>query len=192
MFGPAVLALTVLGLAVLAALMLLPVRLMVRAGSSPARLVVRLRVMGGLLPWLTVLDSDRPRGAAPAPDDQPEDAPSRRLDRARAGRLLRALPGLLRGLLGPVRIERLWLDARVGLADPADTGALYGALTPLVYGLGPALGAGVRLVPDFSGPVLAGEGEAVLSVVPARWLGPVARFAWAGFGPAPRGGRGTA
>jgi len=187
----------VVAVVTLVALMVLPVRLWVQASSDPARLQVRLRLFGGALPWIRVVDSDRPgRGDRSArrtavPDRSAEagaDPAPARISRDRAQRMLRAVPGLLRGLAGPVRLERLWLEARLGLDDPAETGQLFGALTPLVYGLGGAWPGrvSVQLAPEFSGPVLEGQAELVLSVVPARWLGPSLRFAWASFGPEPR------
>ncbi|MCC0076608.1 MAG: DUF2953 domain-containing protein [Rhodobacter sp.] len=192
-----IVGLAAVAIAALAALLLLPVQLWVQAASDPAHLLVRLRLFGGALPWIRVIDSDRPgRGGSVEPRaaeaeqllEEEAPAPAARLSRRRMWRMLRAVPALLQGLAGPVRLERLWLEARLGLDDPAETGQLFGALTPLVYGLGGAWPGRVslQLAPEFSGPVLEGRGEVILSVVPVRWFGPGLRFAWAGFGPEPR------
>lgn len=90
---------------------------------------------------------------------------------------MRAAPELLRAVVTPARLERLSLDARIGLDDPAATGALFGALTPLVYGLGHAVAGGaLRVEPVFSGPVFEGEVECILSVRPWRWVRPAGRI----------------
>jgi len=86
--------------------------------------------------------------------------------------VVRAIVRILRGL----RWERLRLNGRVGLGDPAATGMLYGAyqatrpgwLRPLVD---------VYLVPEFVEPALWGEVEGAVRIWVWRVLWPLVRMA---------------
>lgn len=165
-----VLALVLLALA-------LPVRLALVAEAGPVnRVALRLRLFGGLLPWLALADSARP------PRAQHEAPPPRRQGwRPPAGagkRLVAALPGFLRRALGRVRIERIEVDADLGLGDPADTGQMFGLLMPLAHALPPTR-ARIALRPDFGALRCEGRLEAVLRLVPLALAGPLAGLAWA-------------
>ena len=92
-------------------------------------------------------------------------------------RMLRAAPRLVRGLVSAVSIERLRVTGRVGLADPADTGQLFGALFPLASMLHSPRCA-IDLQPDFAGPSLEGEIEAGIRVYPIRIVPATLRFGW--------------
>ena len=96
-----------------------------------------------------------------------------------------AAPQLLRGLLKPVHLERLTVDADIGLADPADTGHLYGILAAAnrAWSRPPRVSIAVR--PDFSGARVSGELNAALSFIPLLLIPPGVRFAWLVFGPRP-------
>jgi len=166
-----------------------PVRLLMRAGSEPAIMHLRLQVLGGVVPMITLVDTSRPkpahkrrrkveRKARKAAKHKARQKPGRPSRRDRALRLLRAAPAFLRDLLAQLRVEvcrgQLWF----GLPDPADTGHIYGLLVPFAL----ASQGRVHLSPDFDAPCLRAEGDCVVSVVPLRLLGPVLRFGWAGFG----------
>lgn len=168
--------LAALGLGVMAVLVL-PVRLVLRAQSSPGRLRLGLGLLGGLVPLIGLVDSDRPAAAQkPARRD-----PARRgqIDRARVARLLRAAPRFLGAVLGRIRVEQCRGACRFGFDDPAETGQVYGYLVPLTLGLRDRL----RLEPDFTGARLEADLDCTLSVAPVRLLGPLMRLGWAGFGP---------
>jgi hypothetical protein len=177
-------------LAVALALMLLPVRVRIAAGTAPAVFVrVDLRPAAGLGPWIRVADSARSRHrrasrgkASKAAARRPRRRAARRME---IGRALHALPDLARGLLRVIRLDRLRLDVTFGLDDPADTGSAYGTVAPPIVAAGYALGsrASVRIVPVFDGPRLDGAAEADLTLRPARAILPALRFAWALFGP---------
>lgn len=160
-------------------LLALPLRLALEAETGAARrLRLRLQPLGGLAPWIALADSDRPARRRPR-----RPAPQRRRRRWRppadwSGRLLRALPGFVAEALGRVRIERLAVEGAVGLADPADTGVLFGWLMPLGQVLrGPRVRIDLR--PDFAGARVEGRAEAVLRLVPLAALGPLVRLGWA-------------
>jgi hypothetical protein len=149
---------------------------------------VELRFLGGAVPWIAVYDSTRPRKPkrkATAPKPPKRKKRTRATGKGGAGRMLRAGPGLIGGLIRQIRVERCRVECRFGLGDPADTGQAYGLLAPLVFA--PPWGwdgaGAVVLTPDFERACLEGEAEVALAVVPARLLPPIVRFAWAAFGP---------
>lgn len=90
--------------------------------------------------------------------------------------LLRALPGLIGRTLRGVEVVSLRLRGRFGLADPAETGMLWGRLCPLLWA-SPALRGAVALEPDFDGARLEGEGVLVLRLWPLWLIWPALRFA---------------
>lgn len=98
-------------------------------------------------------------------------------------RLAAAVPDILAGLIRPVRLEHLAGRAEIGLADPADTGRLYGYLTPVLYGLPHSAPDTIQITPRFDGPHAEGHVEVRLRVVLAAWIPPGLRFGWQAFGP---------
>jgi hypothetical protein len=169
----------------LVSVLVLPVQLIVRAQSAPARLRVGLGLLGGIVPVWSLIDTDRPAlPDTPQPETSVPETPAETpdfaaMDRARAMRLLRATPRFLRAGLGQIRVESCRGTCRFGFDDPAETGQLYGYLIPLTLPLRDRL----RLDPDFTRACLVADLDCRLSVVPVRLLGPVLRFGWAGFGP---------
>lgn len=154
-----------------AALLLAPLRLQAVAGSDPPRYRVELGLLGGLVP-VALLDSARARKPTrPRPDAAKPAAKKRRP----SAKMLRA--GARAGLeaLGCVRIDRLRGEARIGLGDPALTGEFWGRASGILQALP---WRGFRLLPLFDRQTLEGEGEIVLSVVPARLLPVLLRFVW--------------
>lgn len=100
-----------------------------------------------------------------------------------APKLLRAGLRFLRDILALIRLERFHCRCRFGCADPSDTGQIFGALAPAIYGTGHTPDFRLEVRPDFSAEILEGEVELALSLVPARLLLPSASFAWHAFGP---------
>jgi hypothetical protein len=146
------------------------VRLSGRTSPPQARLEVRL--VAGYAPAIRL-----PLGRGGS--DPPR---KKRRAKPRSGKRRRPMPrgigDLVLGLLAAFRFRRLHLSGRVGLPDPADTGVLWGHLTPFVYGLsGP--GRVIALAPDFGGPCLEVEGLAELAIHPIRLLRAGLAFAWA-------------
>ena len=196
MSGVLTLLLWVAGLLLLAltTVLLVPVRLSAWVQTTP-RLAYTLdaRLFGARTPRIPLLDSRRARHrAANKARRQPVAHPTRarrvrtrkrRLGRARGSRMLAALPGLLREVMGAIRWESFRLDAEFGLDDPADTGHLYGCLTPLQIGMPWPPGVHIALRPNFERACLGGEMQATLCLRAAALLPPAARFAWRAFGP---------
>ncbi|WP_068302894.1 hypothetical protein [Pararhodobacter sp. CCB-MM2] len=152
-------------------LLVLPVRVMARADESG--LLLRVSLLAGLVP-LTLVDSSRPPSprkakTKAATGDGKGWRPSRKMLSAGFRAALEALRTL--------RIERLRAEVRLGLGDPALTGEFYGRAMGAVAAL--SLGDRLRLVPLFDRQALEGQGEAIVSLVPARLLPVAVRFLWA-------------
>lgn len=165
----------------------LPYRLRVRANSAPeAVLLVQGTV--SVAPWFTLVDSRKASDAeshdeAGEPDEGEADETAGKgepkKDRKRKkGGIPAGIPAAVRGVLREIRIVRLWANGAFGLGDPADTGLVYGLLTPLIYG---ARGNAVRLNvrPDFDRLCAEGDLDAIVQVTPVRLVPVAARFAWA-------------
>lgn len=165
----ALLGLLSLALVLGAALLCLPVRLVLAAASEPARLRIGLGILGGLVPVIPLFDSARPgvvhrragAGWEAAGDGE------RRIVMLRAG--LR----LLREVLAVVRLEGWRGHLRFGLGDPAETGQLYGYLVPVSL----MMREGLDLVPDFERACFIGHCDGAIRVVPLRLVVPLVRFA---------------
>jgi hypothetical protein len=176
--------LTLLGGVLILALLALatPVHLALRAELGAAsRFALRLRLFGGLTPWLVVADSAHtPPEPPPEPKAEPKPPKRRRGWRLPAGsgwRLARELPGFVLGALRRIRIERLAVEADLGLGDPADTGRLFGYLMPLQHALHLPR-THIDLRPDFARLRCDGSAEAVLRLIPLALLIPALGLAW--------------
>ena len=169
--------LAALVLVALAGLIWLPIRVegrLVREDRVEARLTLGL--FGGLLPIR--IDGGLGRAGTGAPEPEARARPRRRRRFRRGGAILRAAPDLVRGVLRAVRVERLRVNGAFGLADPADTGQLFGLLCPLLYGLPLSPRREIALRPVFDGPTLTGEAEGRVAVTLAPALGAAIRFGW--------------
>lgn len=163
-------------------LVTLPVRITVRAGSVPPSFALRLRLLGGLVPEFALSGGNQaqvgPKTPRAAPRKRRRGAPRRAPP---VGKMLRAAPALLAGLVRPFRIEYLCIDMRFGLGDPAATGELFGLLAPLAYGTAGCDRLRISLRPEFDSRCLIGEAEGAVRFVPVALIPPALRFAWAVF-----------
>ena len=162
--------------------LLLPVELDLQLSADPAvTYLVSARALGGVAPRLTLAGSRRKR---------PKPAPTRKKrakSRTKSGRgpaVLSALPRLLGDLLRAIKLRSLSLRGEFGLGDPAMTGQLYGALTPLIYGCSGVSCVQVSLWPNFQCVRLNGDLKTRLRITPIALLPPFLRFVWRAFGPA--------
>jgi hypothetical protein len=78
-------------------------------------------------------------------------------------------------LLHRVKIERFHVDAAIGFEDPADTGILYGCLSPLLL-LADARGLDVRYTPMFAEPSVRGDCGVTVHVRPLSIVGTMVAF----------------
>lgn len=170
---------TALLLAALAMVLMSPVRLLLCAQSEPHfQLVVRASILGGLVPVISLFDSDHKK-----PNEKPK--PKKKTTRQQHRKNVKprlawagALPKLLVSLWQALTIEHAAVQAVFGLDDPADTGALFGRLTPWIYGLPPTMHAQLDLQPDFSRTRLTGNLDAAVRFTPIRLVPIVLRFGW--------------
>lgn len=81
-------------------------------------------------------------------------------------RLLRLAGDFLRQL----RVQQFHLHLSLGLDDPADTGRLYGALSPVVLLVACIPNMDFRVWPDFSQAVFQAKGQGQLRVIPLAVL----------------------
>ncbi len=157
-----------------------PVRLAFEAEAhgtgTPPRRRVTLALFDGRVPAITLADSGT---GTPRRKPRPTRPGKRRTARKGAGGAfpVAAVLRLLRDLLACVQIERLRVSGVFGLADPVETGLLYGRICPLKYGL-PGAATVLDVTPDFSGPRLDGRAEGVLRLRPLALVPPGLRFGW--------------
>jgi hypothetical protein len=147
----------------------LPWHLRFSGRTAPPEATAELRLLAGWAPAI-------PLKGPPERAQQPK-----RRRRPRSGAKIKTLRGvgaLLKGILAAFGVQDLVLEGRFGLDDPADTGALYGMLQPIVA-LARAAGATIRVQPDFAGARLDLAGRGDLVIRPTRLVGALARFAWA-------------
>jgi hypothetical protein len=98
-------------------------------------------------------------------------------------RMARAAIHLAGDLIGCVRFEAATVDVRFGLGDPAETGQVYGQMTPLIYGTSGLPRVHVNVRPEFGDAVLKGRAALDVSLIPLYIFPPFVRFAWTAFGP---------
>ena len=131
----------------------------------------------------------RPRSgnrSAPAPDRadaSPADAPkTRRAKRRRMAVAVLRTRGFLQGvvrlaraLLRRMKVERIQLDTSFGFENPADTGFVYGCLSP-VLAIADLRGLNIRCRPMFMEAGLRGAFRATIRVRPLLTVGPMVAF----------------
>jgi hypothetical protein len=174
----------VAALLLVSAVLATPVQIAFAAARSPGwQLKIVARLLGGLTPEIVLHDSERPKRRRKAPRAKEKKAPGSRRRSGWIPRAMAAAPQLVTGLLEPVHLENLAIDADIGLEDPADTGQLFGMLAAASYALPRPAGMSIVVRPDFSGARAAGKLEVALSCVPILLIPPGVRFAWRVFGP---------
>lgn len=178
-------------LVLLAGVLLTPVRLRGHIRTAPQLSYrVEVRVLGGLTPAFALVDSTRqhkPAADKAAAQKKPRSKkPKKKMARRgfkNGARMAAAFPRLFSDLFRTIHLDFLSVDGEIGLDDPADTGRLYGWLTPLQFAVVPPANIDVSLRPNFEHPGLAGEAEAAVHLTAAALVPPAVRFAWHAFGP---------
>ena len=105
-------------------------------------------------------------------------AAQRRYVSAYAPRMLCKFPGLVFKVFSRVKLERLEAKIRFGLPDPAETGIVYGALTPLLQFIDLSERSNIVVHPDFGSEVFDGRGHLGTRFLPIALVAPVLGFAW--------------
>lgn len=167
-----------LGLLLLIAAASFPVSVDFRIDRHEATYVsINALLFNGNGPAIRVFDSRRPRKKKP--QEKRKRSKDKKTNRHIARNAASEVYRLASSLLRLIEFERICIDADIGLGDPAETGQLFGFLTPLIYGVG----ADVSVRPVFDRACLDGMCEATFKVTPVALLQPFARFGWQVFGP---------
>ena len=176
-------------LALVAGLLAVPVEVQVTRPGRGLPTSVRVGWAGGRVSRTFAPGAEAPAAEETSEEEQDtegeedeEERPGRRgAGPARAMAALRT-PGLpaaagrlLARLAGAVRLRRA--SAAVRLADPADTGRLWGLVGPGAAALPPEWRSRIHLRPDFSPGVGEVTGRLTARVVPLRLVAAVAAFA---------------
>ncbi|MEZ5660527.1 MAG: DUF2953 domain-containing protein [Burkholderiaceae bacterium] len=186
------LVLAIIAIILIAVILVLaiPVHLQLQAASAPERRVlIRLGLFDGHVRWISLVDSSRPPKDNDRRHERSNKARKHRRSKARRrnliSRIITAGPDLVRGLLHSISFERVRLNCRFGLDDPADTGQVYGLLTPWLFAtpLGWSQAGPVRVTPVFDRRCLEGDADIALVVTPWRFVPPALRFVWRALGP---------
>lgn len=171
--------------AILVAVLVTPMRLSATLRTTP-ELAYRIdaQVLGGYAPRLALIDSARPRRPKPKiPKPKRKAKRARRAGGRTVARMGPAGARLFSALLRRVHLEHVTLDVAFGLSDPAETGQLYGCLTPFEYGGTLPQNVSFSMQPDFGQPRFDCALDAAVRVTAAAFLPPVVRFAWQIIGP---------
>ena len=170
-------------LALLLAILVSPLRIEFRSETGKAaHYSLALRPFGRFGPGLTLADSKS------APRDKKE-KPKKMRKKRRLGarrdprRIIRAAIRLIAEIVGQLHIEELAVDLRFGAEDPAETGEIFGMLTPLIHGTSCHRRMHVTIEPVFDAALFDGRAALDITLTPARLLPPLFRFGWAMFGP---------
>ena len=169
-------------IALIVAMLAVPLVLFIEAERTD-KLRVRWRLF-----WLFGLVAPRSRNrSAPSPperaDARPADTAKKR--KARGGRMAIAVLRT-RGLFGRVvqfalallrrvTLERLQLDAMFGFENPADTGFVYGCLSPVLV-MADLRGLNIRCRPMFLESGVRGGFRATIRIRPLLVVGPMVAF----------------
>ena len=169
-------------IALIVAMLAVPLVLFIEAERT-GTLKVRWRVF-----WLFGLVKPRSRNrSAPSAPDRADATPTDTPKKRRAGRRRKAVAVLrTRGLfervvrlalalLRRVQVERLQLDTLFGFENPADTGFVYGCLSPVLV-MADIRGLNIRCRPMFLESGLRGAFRATIRVRPLLVVGPVVAF----------------
>lgn len=169
---------------ILAGLLVTPVDLRAYLSNSPQPVYrIDARFVAGLAPKVTILDSARrttPAARKPKKNSDPTGRKSHVF--GRPGRVA-AITRFISGLIGAIQLRHLNLEIEFSLHDPADTGQIYGSLTPLQYGGWPAQGLSISLRPNFEHVCFYGKVDASVRVTAVSLMLPCIQFAWYAFGP---------
>ena len=162
-------------------------RLVAEAGDRFAA-EAEIRVLWGLAPRVSlkaerhghrvakVLRKPRKRKPVRRQELQEERDEGDRFSAAEVSRLLTALPDAALTALRRIHLDRLSLRAVFGFDDPADTGQVFGQLTPWIYGM-PREKCDVQVRPEFDGRRFEGSAEIAvhLTLLAVAW--PLLRLA---------------
>ncbi len=164
-------------LALLIAAVVLPVRFRLRAQVDQAsRLRLDVHAFGGVTPALCLVDTASKQKKAPHKPEKKSSAGSKSgISRISESGVLRLVVEVIR------QFKFIWLqgEAEFGFDDPADTGAVFGMIAPVVYTGKYGAGFDFDIKPNFNRCCVRGKIDAAVELIPVRIIPPVLRFGWA-------------
>ena len=170
------------GFLLLAAILVIATPMRVRfVGSYDQKLDLsaEVRIFWGLSPRLRIpILRHRPKPKRHAKPSSKRKAKPRRWIKFKtegAADLVASAGDTLRAMFGRIQVEACRLSVAFGLDDPADTGLIYGLITPAAYGLGSER-CQVSVEPDFSCRRFAGQAEVELRFTAIAVVWPAIRF----------------
>ena len=170
------------GFLLLAAILVFGTPMRVRfVGSYDQKLDLsaEVRIFWGLSPRLRIpIRRQRPKPKRQRrPSSKRKATPGRRTSFSSKGAvdLLTSAWDTLCRMLGRIHVDVLRVSGVFGLEDPADTGRVYGLISPAIYGLGSET-CQVSVEPDFSRRRFAGQAEVELRFTPVAVVWPAIRF----------------
>lgn len=154
-----------------------PMRVNLSFRSDPdLRSCIDISPFGGVVGRINVFDTTRKKSAKAERKDWKK--PPKRRERSRTkggavlGRAIRDLPHVVGQMIRTVHVEALNVRGEFGLNDPAETGQLYGQLTPLIYGSGRT----ISIQPNFHSECLHCVANIRFRVIPIAFLWPLSGF----------------
>lgn len=161
-----------------------PLQIECRASVGDAfRYSVALRPFGRLGPRFAVVDSDKPtrkKEKKARPERKSKTGVKPQSD---PRKIVAAAFRLISEIFASLSVDKAAFDLRFGASDPAETGAIFGCLAPLIYGTQSGRGMDVRVEPVFDRVLFDGRAELNVKLRPARLVLPLVRFGWTTFGP---------
>lgn len=144
-----------------------PLQIVLSSRNEPgAQTSVDVHPLGGTVGRYRVFDSLRKRRAK---KDVARTKDKHTTKRRVPPNWLHKIPGVVARVVRAIHVETLVIDGEFGLGDPAETGRLFGQLTPLIY----CSGGKVNLRPNFQSACWRGSIEAHLRVIPIAFLWPI-------------------
>lgn len=160
--------------------------LMVSTTPQP-RWRIALYVLGGRI-GMPVMESDpseaeKPDLEKPASDLKRQPKPKQKSSVGRAQRAAGASVRMIMQVLRRISVLEASVEGTFGLPDPADTGAVYGVLTPLIFATPRSSRARWAIEPDFHNAGFSGTAALRLRLRPVALVSPLTAFVWRVFGP---------
>lgn len=159
-----------------------PLRLELNVSKEEAvQFSAALRPFGRFGPRIAL--TDRKKKAKAKTKAKTKKPSKRSVWRVKPKRFAGAAIHLVSDLMGCVKFESAAVDVHFGLGDPAETGQIYGQMTPLIYGTAGMPRVNINVRPAFDRAVLSGQAALDISLIPLQILPPFVRFGWVAFGP---------
>lgn len=144
--------------------------------DTQTRVRVDLLFLGGRMRGIPIFDSDKPRKPRARLAEKRRKPKSRKPARRPNPAMVK---DLVVDLLGRIQFNRLSVDGRFGTGDPAETGEIYGSLTPLIYRAESSFPRlSIEIQPVFGAACLEGQIIGRLRVTPLALVPPLTRFGW--------------